>query len=320
MEQKPLGLRHNGRGTKGSKTVNIAITFSNISLLCYVAASILYVITLRPAAPQPETSQNQFAPPTKTASHIRPAWWAGAFHQPWVTTLAFALLTFATVSITIALAAYFGDIPLLDLSGLMLTAMISWMAIHGHLQFGLKLVGPFVAPLATLILLVQFLFVPLKSGTQPEAVPTYLGTGHILSSIVGQAFAIMACAISILYLWQQNLLKKKRLDQIPKSIPAIDQLSHYLVLSLWSGFLFITLGLVTGALYFQRLEKIPTDGDYALKVAWAILVWLWYLATLVALNIFHRPHKKIAQMALGGFALLAISYFGMGILRPLGRG
>jgi ABC-type uncharacterized transport system permease subunit len=300
--------------------MNIAITFSNISLLCYVAASILYVTTLRPAAPTPDSSQHSQMTPSKTAPHGVTAWWLNVINQPWITTLAFIILTLATISVTIALAAYLGEIPLLDLSGLMLTAMISWMAIHGHLQFGLRLVGPFVAPLATLILLVQFLFAPLKSGAHVEAIPTYLGIGHILSSIVGQAFAIMACAISILYLWQQSLLKKKKLDQIPRSIPAIDQLSRYLVLSLWAGFLFITLGLVTGALYFQRLEKIPTDGDYILKVAWAIFVWLWYLATLVALNILHRPHKKIAQMALGGFALLAISYFGMGILRPLGGG
>ena len=301
--------------------MNNASIFSNISLLCYVAASILYVATLRPSTPPPESLAGN-APLLAKGRHQPGSPWtaAGLWSSPWLNVVAFLLLTSATVSITLALAAYLGKVPLLELSGLMLTAMISWMAIHGHLQFGLKLVGPFVAPLATLILLVQFLFVPLKTGSPLETIPTYLGIGHILSSIVGQAFAIMACAISILYLWQQNLLKKKRLDQLPQSIPAIDQLSRHLVLSLWAGFLFITLGLVTGALYFQRLEKIPSDTDYLLKVAWAIFVWVWYLATLVALNIFHRPHKRIAQMALGGFALLAISYFGMGILRPLGGG
>lgn len=304
--------------------MNLASTFSNISLLCYVGASILYVTTLGPKPQASDLQGRSNNPPhdTNKSKTRRGLPWSalGGDSPSWVKTVAFVLLTCATVCITASLAAYFGDVPLLDLSGLMLTAMISWMAIHGHLQFGLKLVGPFVAPLATLILLVQFLFAPLKSGVSPDALPTYLGIAHILSSIVGQAFAIMACAISILYLWQQSLLKKKRLDQIPQSIPAIDQLSKYLVLSLWVGFLFITTGLMTGALYFQRLEKVPGDSDYILKVAWAILVWLWYLATLVALNIFHRPHKKIAQMALGGFVLLAISYFGMGILRPLGGG
>ena len=35
---------------------------------------------------------------------------------------------------------------------------------------------------------------------------------HVVFAILGQAFAIIACAVSILYLWQQALLKKKLID------------------------------------------------------------------------------------------------------------
>ncbi len=274
--------------------MNLASICSNLALLSYIGASLLYVTILKPRGS------------------------ARGPGIPWIDHVAFGLMAAGTLLVTVALAAYFGEAPLLELSGLMLTAMIGWLAVHGHLQFGLRLVGPFVSPLAALILMIQFLFAPIKTGPIPQEAPTFLEMSHIISSLIGQAFGIMACSISILYLWQQNLLKKKRLDQLPRSIPAIDQLSRYLIASLWSGFLFITIGLATGALYFQTMMVIPRSQDYGIKVAWAICVWLWYLATLVARNIFHRPHKRIAQMALGGFALLAIAYFGMGIIRPLG--
>ena len=88
-------------------------------------------------------------------------------------------------------------------------------------------------------------------------------------------------------------------------------------MSLWCGFLFITLGLLSGALYAQ-LNPTTLGLNVPAKVIWAVLVWVWYLATLLARNVFNRPSKRIAQMSLGGFMLLLFTYFGMGFLRPLG--
>jgi ABC-type uncharacterized transport system permease subunit len=109
------------------------------------------------------------------------------------------------------------------------------------------------------------------------------------------------------------------LDQLPDNIPAIDKLGGLLGKSLWSGFVFLTLGLLSGALYTQ-LNGAMQQLHLEFKVIWAICVWIWYLATLLAKNIFNRPSKRIAQMSLAGFLLLAISYFGMGFLRSMGGG
>ena len=38
----------------------------------------------------------------------------------------------------------------------------------------------------------------------------------------------------------------------------------------------------------------------------------------LAKNVFGRSSKRIAQMSLGGFLLLAVTYFGMGFFRPFG--
>jgi ABC-type uncharacterized transport system permease subunit len=261
---------------------------SNLALLAFALASVVYLLTFQRGARQ------------ETLGRI-----------------AFGLFVGATVSVSVALAAVVREATLPDMAGLLLTSAIGWLAVGGHVQFNLRQIGAFVAPLATLILLLKSFMAPGRIDAATAGSVSVLSQIHIGFAVLGQAFAIIACAVSVLYLWQQNLLKKKLLDQLPQNLPAIDRLSTVLVASLWSGFVFITLGLLTGALFTQMRGGL-SDAGIAAKVAWAIAVWIWYLATLLAKNVFNRPSKRIAQMSLGGFLLMAMTYFGMGFFRPWG--
>ena len=232
--------------------------------------------------------------------------------------LAFTFLAAATAAITGALALTVGDASFAETAALLLTAAIGWLALVGHIFFNMRLVGAFVAPLATLILLVKFFVAPAAIGGVEPPSDRIIFDMHIVTAVLGEAFAIIACAVSVVFLWQQNLLKKKLLDQLPNNLPAIDRLDRILSVALWCGFLFLTMSLLTGALHSELnagrivLNLLP-------KVIWAIGVWTWYLAILIARNVFNRPSKRIAQMSLAGFLLLAVSYFGM-FFRPLTGG
>src|SRR5690606_28540214 len=125
----------------------------------------------------------------------RPSTWAGR--------AAFALFIGGTACVSVALAAVIRVSSLLDMSGLLLASAVGWLAIGGHLQFNLRLIGAFVAPLATFILLVQFFLVPPRVGGVQVGIESPLLKVHIAMAILGQAFAIIACSISVLYLWQQ---------------------------------------------------------------------------------------------------------------------
>ncbi len=225
--------------------------------------------------------------------------------------VALGLFVAASLAVTGALAAGFREVGFADVTSLLLAGSIGWLAILAHTVFKMRLIGAFVAPLSTLILLIRWFVAPARMTAVPEAKTNVLLAMHVIPAVLGQAFAIIACAVSVVFLWQQSLLKKKLLDQIPKNIPAIDKLERILMLSLWCGFLFITIGLLSGALYAQ-LNAPALGFALQLKAIWATGVWLWYLVTLLARNAFNWPSKRVAQMSLGGFVLLAITYFGMG--------
>ncbi len=196
-----------------------------------------------------------------------------------------------------------------QLSGLVLIATISWLSVIGFFKVKLKMLGTFVAPFATFIILLQFFTAPRHGHV---LIPGTSGWGytHIIFSLLGEAFAICACAVSVMYLLQQQALKKKQLARINSATPPIDKLERTLIASLWVGFTFITLALISGAIYTQFFLATITS-SLGTKIVWAMAVWLWYLITLLARNIFNVSGRKIAWMSLWGFLLLMIALFGL---------
>lgn len=195
-------------------------------------------------------------------------------------------------------------------SGLILIASMSILTIVCHSRFKIKLMGIFVSPLATLILIYLAFSYPTQSTHIRTAPPGVLASLHIMVSILGQAFAIAAFAISLLYLFQQRALKKKLLNFISSATPPLDKLEKFLMITLWSGFSCLSLGLISGAVYTTFLLKAPLTGIQE-KIAWAILVWVWYLSILLAKNVFSKSGSVVAKMSLFGFTLLLFSFFGL---------
>ncbi len=133
---------------------------------------------------------------------------------------------------------------------------------------------------------------------------------HIVVSVIGEAFAIIAFVVAIFYLLQQKALKKKQLNRLQFTQVSISKLNQALIISIWLGFLFLTCGLIMGSIYSQ----FYFTGDRATllgKVLWAFLVWLWYLGALLCRNFFNLSAKKMAWLTIAGFILLALGLFGI---------
>jgi ABC-type uncharacterized transport system permease subunit len=260
--------------------------FSNLALACFASSSILYLISF------------QFKKSESILSKI-----------------AISLFTVATLLLVGSLSLNYVDFSLLAVSGTILALSISLLSIIVHFYLGTKTIGAFIAPLVILILLLQsFASQPLSQMTLSGS-PAIFVYFHIVLAILGESFAVCACGVALIYLWQQRTLKKKLLNQLSSRIPALDRLESALMFCLWTGFIFITLGLISGAIYSQMYGN---DSGLGLKILWAIVVWGWYLAILILKTLFKYPTKRIAQMALAGFVLLAATFFGIVLVQGPG--
>lgn len=222
--------------------------------------------------------------------------------------VAYGLFSIATMLITANTISVVNMNPEQLVSTFILITSLCWITILAKLLFDFRMLGAFVAPLSMIILLAQFLFVAPHGPTSTEG-PSTLMYAHIITSVLGEAFAIIACVIAVLYLMQQRAMKTKQLDRLQAAQMPINKLTKALHSSLWIGFVLLTSGLIMGAVYTQFFMIGDRDSLMG-KIVWAFAVWLWYLTTLVGKNLMNLPAKKLAWMTIAGFGLLALGLFG----------
>ena len=195
-------------------------------------------------------------------------------------------------------------------TGILLATALGWISIIAWFVWRLELIAAFTAPLIGLVLMLYGFFGHGAGGDGTLDALTPVVALHVVSAVLGQTFAVAACATALLFLWQQRLLKSRQLDRVPESYPAMDTLGRALAVFLWSGFILITVSVLSGAA-FSMIYEIPVQMQFGAKVLWAVLVWVWYLAILVLRNILGYSLQKVARMSLVGFVLIALSGFGM---------
>lgn len=195
------------------------------------------------------------------------------------------------------------------ISTFILISSICWITVLAKIIFDFRMLGAFAAPFSMIVLLIQFLFFAPHSPAETVA-PSFLLYAHIITSVMGEAFAIIACILAIFYLMQQRAMKAKQLDRLQAAQVPISKLNSALMSTLWAGFVLLTSGLIMGAVYLQFFYVGDRNALMG-KIIWAFAVWIWYLATLVSKNLANLPAKKLAWMTIIGFGLLVVGMFGI---------
>lgn len=175
-------------------------------------------------------------------------------------------------------------------------------------------------PLVLLVAVPLFIFffalyasVPrfLESSTSP--VEKWMLSLHISGATMGQLLAFLSSGISVAFLWQNNRLKKKRWQPMMMRLPSLELLGELLRASLWTGFAFLTLALLSGACLIWFFPLLAPHLPHS-KILWASLVWGWYLVLLLARERGHLPLLLTARLSLVGFCLLVVVFFVLSFL------
>jgi ABC-type uncharacterized transport system permease subunit len=195
-----------------------------------------------------------------------------------------------------------------------MASAVAWATVISWFVWKIEIVGAFTSPIIAVTLMYGIFFGPLNPTPTGVEVGPALKL-HIASAIIGQSFAILACGMSLLFLWLDKKLKSRQISDLPVSFPSISTLTKALNLTLWVGFTFITLGLVSGAMYYMSGLVAP-EMNILPKVIWAVFVWVWYLSILVLKGILSYRPQRVARMSLVGFLLMAVSWFGLLFVAP----
>jgi cytochrome c-type biogenesis protein CcsB len=178
-----------------------------------------------------------------------------------------------------------------------------------------RVLGAFTTPLAFLALAYASLSPNISDRIQPliPALKSNWLIAHVIACFIGYGAFAVACGVSFMYLVKQKSSdnKSSMLNLLP-DVDMLDDLNHRLVMF---GFLFLSVGIITGAVWAYSAWGRYWGWDP--KETWSLITWFVYATLLHARMMRGWRGKRTAILSIGGFAAVLFTYFGVNLLPGL---
>jgi cytochrome c-type biogenesis protein CcsB len=179
-------------------------------------------------------------------------------------------------------------------------------------KYKVPIVGTFTVPLAFLALAYASLSPNISEQIQPlvPALKSNWLIAHVITCFIGYAAFAIAFGVSIMYLIKQGQGKEGGgwVALLPDA-DALDALSYQLIMF---GFLFLTVGIITGAVWANTAWGRYWGWDP--KETWSFITWMIYATLLHARNMRGWRGRRIAYLSIIGFVAVLVTYFGVNYL------
>ncbi len=177
-----------------------------------------------------------------------------------------------------------------------------------------RIIGAFVAPLAFLALAYASLSPNISDRIQPlvPALKSNWLIAHVVTCFIGYAAFAIAFGISIMYIVKKRSANENGIvARLPDS-KVLDELIYQLVMF---GFLFLTAGIITGAVWANSAWGRYWGWDP--KETWSLITWFIYSTLIHARMMRGWRGKRIAWLSVVGFMAVLFTYFGVNLLPGL---
>ncbi|MHB8534907.1 MAG: cytochrome C assembly family protein [Sulfuricaulis sp.] len=164
--------------------------------------------------------------------------------------------------------------------------------------------GILIMPMAGLMVLLEWLWpekisIPLTSGLQAV---------HIVVSILAYSLLSLAAVQSLMLLLQERHLRGKHPGGFIHALPPMQTMESLMFQMIGFGFALLTLTLISGAFFSDRIFGIPLKFTH--HMVFAVLAWLVYAVLLIGRWRLGWRGRIAAHWTLGGIVLLILGYFG----------
>jgi len=176
-------------------------------------------------------------------------------------------------------------------------------------------IGMVAAPLAFLAMAYASLSPNISDRIEPllPALKSNWLIAHVMTCFVGYSAFAIAFGLSGMYLLKlrQNGGRASLISRFPDA-GVLDELTHQMVMF---GFLFLTIGIITGAVWANSAWGRYWGWDP--KETWSLITWFVY-ATLLHARMMRGWHgRRIAFLSIAGFLAVLFTYFGVNYLPGL---
>lgn len=178
-----------------------------------------------------------------------------------------------------------------------------------------RIIGAFTAPIAFLAMAYASLSPNISDRIQPlvPALKSNWLIAHVITCFIGYGAFAIAFGLSIMLLLKQNNGKKEtHFSKLFPDIKVLDELSHQMIMF---GFLFLSAGIITGAVWANSAWGRYWGWDP--KETWSLITWFIYATLLHARFTRGWQGRKLAYLSIIGFSAVLFTYFGVNLLPGL---
>ncbi|MBW1939879.1 MAG: cytochrome c biogenesis protein, partial [Deltaproteobacteria bacterium] len=228
-----------------------------------------------------------------------------------------------------------GHAPLSNLYESLIFFSFTFAVIYLVIEYKYKnrIMGVFVSPIPFLAMAYASLSPHVSDRIQPliPALKSNWLIAHVVTCFLGYAAFAIAFAISLMYLFSQKdgRIRNGLFAYFPP-LHVLDELTHQMVTfgflfltvgiitgAVWAkfGFLFLTVGIITGAVWAN--SAWGTYWGWDPKETWSLITWFVYATLLHARLIRGWRGNRIAYLSIIGFMAVIFTYFGVNLLPGL---
>lgn len=184
----------------------------------------------------------------------------------------------------------------------------TWAYLSFRWRYTVKNFGTFVSIFICCLLVISSFssraFTPLLPALQSNWLPIHAGV-----SIIAYGFLSLAFCGGLMYLLQERELKSKKFGFFFSRLPSLDALDQLNNHCLTAGFVFLTLGIVTGSVWAR--QAWGTYWHWDPKETWSLITWFVYLVQLHQRYTVGWRGKRAAVMAIVGFVAVVFTLWGV---------
>lgn len=185
----------------------------------------------------------------------------------------------------------------------MLALFMTLFLISLELKTGEKSLGAFIFPFVFCLQVISVL--GKRIPVLDESITRMpLLSLHTLTTVVGYTCFIYSFILAIMYLSLLNRFENKKYDSIFFGMPPLDLLEKLNIITMYSGFFFLSFGLVSGGwLSLLIWNEIPFSDP---KIFLTICLWFIYLVSLIIRSLLKLRGRTMSYASIVGFLLIAL--------------
>lgn len=210
----------------------------------------------------------------------------------------------------------FGRAPLTNMYESLV--FFSWTIVAIYLvierKFATRAIGPFALPMSFLAMAYASFAGNIDKTITPlvPALQSNWLIAHVVTCFIGYAAFAIAATLGFMYLVKAhngNDSTTSKENEFLPTLSLLDDLTHKTMIF---GFIWLSVGIITGAIWAN--SAWGTYWSWDPKETWSLITWFFYAITLHARYTRGWSGKRLAILALCGFASVMFTYFGVNFL------